>query len=73
MTSWCLQACDSHDLSRILQALQHLYRHAAEPATDAAYAQVQPLLPAMEAGCSRATELLQSKLATVCLPVLPLC
>ena len=48
------------DLAGLLQALRHLYQHAAEPSSDAAHAQALPLLPVLVAACQHAVELLTS-------------
>ena len=53
-----LQVCTLQSLADVLTALQHLYRHAAEPASELAYAAAQPLRPVLEAACERASALL---------------
>ena len=45
-------------LAQMLEALQHMYRHAAEPASELAYAEARPLLPVLEAACQRVSALL---------------
>ena len=53
-----VQMCDFSSLLSIVDALQHLYRHAAEPSSELAYAQAKPLVPVLAAACTRALELL---------------
>ena len=52
------QASGAGGLAKILAGLQNLYKHAAEPKSESAYAQALPLCPVLAAACQRSVQLL---------------